>query len=1055
MMIFKLRADLRARCKPYRQFSAIRTLGFLLLCMLFASTGEVAAKMSLKTGVRLSADIIRGKITDEKGGGLPGVSVKLKGTKTGTVTDAEGNYLLKLEKAQGTLVFSFVGYETQEVELDGKSTVDIVLKEAGNAMDDVVVVGFGTQKKSTLVGAVSTVKVSDLKIAAGRSLTNTLAGKVAGVISVQRSGEPGKDDAQFWIRGISTFGAGREPLVLVDGVERAMNNVEPEDVDNFSVLKDATATAIYGIRGANGVILITTRRGKLAKPVVNFKYEQGRLQATSKPKFVDAPTYLTLLNEANLATNPNYVTPYTPDIIEKYRSGVDPLLYPNVDWMGLMMKDFSNNQRATMNVSGGSEKAKYYVSGSYYDESGIWSTDALKTYNSQSKLQRINFRSNIDLQLRTDMELSLGLGGYLMLNNYPGDGNSGGIWYNMMLATPAKYAPTAPDPDDPRKVIYLNSGGSGNFNPYQYLVDRGYTNQWANTLQTDITLKYNADKLLKGLKSSVKFSYDAYSYNNVQRLRSGDSWTIVPPGRDPLTGKLVLQKTYTGSKDLSYTKSAGGNRRIYFLGQVDYNRQFGDHTVSGMVAYNQQDYQNGDAGNAMAALPFRFMGLVSRATYGYKSRYFLEANAGYNGSENFAEGHRFGLFPSAGLSWIASEESFFKQLINPDYVSFLKFRASVGMKGNDNLGSRRFAYLTTVGGGYGAYVLGQDVNVNWGSVGENEWGADLTWEKEREVNLGLELRFLKGFYLQADFFKRHRKGIFLQRNSIPQTAGLNQRPWGNIGEFKNHGIDATLEYSKNIGEVNVALRGNYTFARNNLLDNDEPDYVYTYQNAKGKRLGQPFGLIADGLFTSQEEINSSPRQTFGAVRVGDIKYKDVNGDGVVDTYDDVAIGNSDIPEVVYGFGTSVSYKGFDVSVFFQGAANMDFMLGGDGFFPFTRGETQGNVTYYATDRWSPGNPSQDVLFPRLSSGSNPNNYRNSTWWQRKADYLRLKTAEIGYSLPKKWTQKVKISTFRVYASGMNLYTFSSFKFWDPELGNGNGASYPLQKTFILGANINF
>ncbi|WP_256011726.1 SusC/RagA family TonB-linked outer membrane protein [Desertivirga xinjiangensis] len=1017
--------------------------------------GESLSKEVYVKTLKAAIEIVRGKVTDDKGEPLPGVAVKLKGASVSTVTDANGDFAIKLDNLSGTLVFMFIGFSSQEVDINGRTTVNVKLKESTKDLQEVVVVAYGTQKKGSVVGAISTVKPADLKVAAPRSLTNAIAGKVAGVISVQRSGEPGKDDAQFWIRGISTFGAGKEPLVLVDGIERPMNNVEPEDIESFSVLKDASATAVYGIRGANGVVLVTTRRGKQAKPALNFKYEKGMLNATSKPKFVDAPTYLQLLNEANLATNPNYVTPYTPGVIEKYRSGEDPHLYPNVDWMGMMMKDFSDNQRATMNVSGGSEKAKYYISGSYYDESGIWSTDALKSYNSQSKLQRINFRSNTDLALRKDLELSLGLGGYLMLTNYPGDGNSGAVWYNMMLATPAKYAPTAPDPEDPRRLVYLNSGGSGNINPYQSLVDKGFSNQWTNTLQTDLTLNYDGAVITKGLKSSIKFSYDAYSHNKILRSRSGDTWAITPPGRDPVTGNLILQKTYTGSQDLGYTKSAGGDRRIYFQGSVNYDRQFGDHTIGGMVLYNQQDYQNADAANSIDALPFRFMGVVGRVTYSYKNRYFIESSGGYNGSENFAKGHRFGLFPSISAGWTASEEPFFKNLVNPGILSYLKFRGSYGLKGNDRLGGRRFAYLTTVGGGFGQYMLGADVNNGWGTVGEDQWGADLTWEKERELNIGMESNFLNGFSLQADFFTRHREGIFLQRNSMPMITGMKNRPWGNIGEFKNRGFETTLEYSRKVGEANVSLRGNYTFARNNLVDNDEPDFVYTYQNTKGKRLNQPFGLIAEGLFQSAEEIGSSPKQTFGTVRVGDIKYRDVNGDGVVNTYDEVAIGNPDIPEIVYGFGTSISFKGFDLSAFFQGAANMDFMLGGDGFFPFTRGETQGNVPYWATDRWTPENPSQNVLFPRLSSGSNPNNYRNSTWWQREADYLRLRTAEFGYTLPKKLLEKVRVKTFRVYAAGFNLYTFSSFKFWDPELGNGNGAAYPLQRSFILGANINF
>jgi hypothetical protein len=331
----------------------------------------------------------------------------------------------------------------------------------------------------------------------------------------------------------------------------------------------------------------------------------------------------------------------------------------------------------------------------------------------------------------------------------------------------------------------------------------------------------------------------------------------------------------------------------------------------------------------------------------------------------------------------------------------------------------------------------------------------LTWEKEKETTIGIETRFLSGFYLQADFFTRHRTQIYTARNSMPAIIGIQSRPYQNIGEFENKGIDATLEYSRRFGDLGVTLRGNYTFARNNLLDNDSPDKIYFYQDEKGKRLGQPFGLIAEGLFVSQAEIDSSPEQTFSSVRVGDIKYKDVNGDGVVNVYDQVAIGNPDIPETIYGFGFSLDYKGIDFSVFFQGAANMDFMLGGDGFFPFLRGETQGNVTKWATDRWTESDPRQDVLFPRLSYGDNQNNYRSSTWWQRKADYLRVKTAEIGYTFPKKLTSKAKISALRIYVSGLNLYTFSDFTYWDPELGNGNGSAYPLQRSFVAGLNLNF
>lgn len=1032
---------------------------FLLVLMIIPFAVE---SMYAGTGIneQLQDRTVKGIIKDVNGDPLIGVSIQVKNTSTGTITDINGGFNIKVSGTNPVLVISYIGFETQEIAIKNQTSFDIFMKEDAAMLEEVVVVGYGVQKKESVVSAVSTVRISELKQAAPRSINNILAGKVAGVISVQRSGEPGQDDAEFWIRGISTHGGGSKPLVLVDGVERSLSNVEPEDIETFSVLKDASATAIYGIKGANGVILVTTRRGKTGEASINFKVEMGMNQPFSKPKFVDAPTYLELLNEANLASNPNYVTPYTPEVIEKYRSGVDPWLYPNVDWMDLMMKDHSSNRRITMNASGGTDKARYFISGSYYGESGIWNHDERKNYDSSTKLNRVNFRANIDLKLTSRLEVGLGLGGYLMLGNSPGT-KSETLWYNMLLATPAKYAPTAPNPEDPREDVYLTSGGSGNFNPYAQLVNSGYIDTWKNTLETDVTVKYDASHILKGLRGEVKLSYDSYSFNDVNRTRSGDAWVVT--GRDPETGELMMEKTYTGSKELGYTKSAGGNRRVYFQANVNYDGKFGDHGVSALGLFNVQDYQNGEATTAIGGLPYRNVGFVGRVTYNYLNRYFAEVNAGYNGSENFQRGHRFGFFPSAAVGWIASEEKFFKENVNDKVVSYLKFRASYGLKGNDRIGTddgdekgkRRFAYLTTVGEGYGEYVFGKDVNTHWYSIGEDQWGANLTWEKEAEMNLGIELRFLEGFYLQMDYFTRHRKNIFQQRNSMPGIIGLANRPYGNIGEFENKGIDATLEYNRRFGELDVALRANYTFARNNLLNNDEPDYTYTYQNRKGQRLNQPFGLIAEGLFKSQEEIESSPHQTFGTVRVGDIKYKDVNGDGVINTYDEVPIGNPNIPETIYGFGFSLGYKGIDLSVFFQGSANMDFMLAGDGFFPFLRGETQGNVTYWATDRWTEDNPRQNALFPRLSAGDNPNNYRSSTWWQRSADYLRLKTAEIGYTFPKKLTKKVGISTFRIYVSGLNLLTFSDFDYWDPELGNGNGSKYPLSRSITAGANINF
>lgn len=1017
----------------------------------------IPAAPAPNTGKAVAPVTVRGKVTDKAdNAALPGVTILEKGTTNGTATATDGTYSLTVAE-NAVLVFSFVGYRTMEAPVNSRTQVNVSLEIDVSALQEVQVVAYGEQKKESVVGAISTVKPKEITTPT-RNLQNALAGKVAGVIAVQRSGEPGYDDAQFWIRGVSTFAGGSNPLILVDGVERPISNIEPEEIETFSILKDAAATAVYGIRGANGVILVTTRRGAKEKPSISFKMERGIVGATMMPDVADGPTYLELYNEAQLATNPNYVTPYTPEYIAKTRSGEDPYLYPNVDWIDLMMNDYSNNQRANLNVSGGGDVAKYFVSATYYDEDGIWKVDNLNQYNTNIKLKRYNFRANTDISLSKDTDLSLGLGGILITSNYPGRsaadiwGNNGGI----MMNTPIGYAPFYPDPVNPGKIVYGGVNGIGN--PYQHLTGAGFASEWRNNIQSDITLRHDLGRFVQGLKIQGKFAFDGYNYHNIQRVRgsgdnSGDRYAL--NGRDA-EGDLMLTKFFDGPEDLPYGRTNGGNRRVYTEANINYSRTFGHHSLSGLILFNRQNYQVGDAGSAIMAIPYLMQGLVGRVSYSFKDKYFLEGSAGYNGSENFERGKRMGLFPALALGYIVSEEPFFKDNIH--FMEFLKFRGSYGSKGNDQLGPandvRRFAYLTTVGGGNGGYTFGNTGQTTYSGRGEDEWGADLTWEREKEINLGIETRFLRGFTLQADLFQRHREGIYLRRDALPAIMGLIRNPSGNLGEFKNRGVDATIEYRKRIGQLDFSVRGNYTFARNELVENDQPDWAYSYLNRRGKRLGQPFGMIADGLFESQEDINASPFHAFGPVRPGDIKYKDINGDGVVNAFDEAAIGNPANPEVVYGFGTTLGFKGFDLSAFFQGTRNMDFMLGGNGWFPFIQGGLRGNLNMNALDRWTPESPRQDALFPRLSFGPNTNNYRNSTWWLRDASYMRLKTAEIGYTVPKAFTQRVKINTLRVYVSGFNLLTFSKFKFWDPELGNGNGSAYPIQRNFNAGINLN-
>ena len=1035
-----------------RSWAKASRTGTCLLIMLLLVTSTLYARVG-----RHQEDItVKGVVTSSVEP-LSGVSIVLKSDTTrGATTDGQGAFSLHVP-ANGTLIFSSVGYKRQEVEIRGEGVINVEMELEEGQLSEVAVVAFGVQKKESVVGAISTVKVDELKVPT-RSLANTLGGRVAGVISVQRSGEPGNDDAQFWIRGVSTFGAGSAPLVLVDGVERPLNNIEPEEIESFSVLKDASATAVYGIRGANGVILVNTRKGTNEKPTISFKAESGFMGATRLPQLADAPTVFELYNEANLNSNPDFQTPYTPEIIDLYRNQADPELYPDVDWIGLMIKDWSRNERANLNISGGGDVAKYFVSATYYGEDGIWKGDNLNDYNTNAALKRYNFRANTDLKLSNTTDLSLGLGGILVTQNFPGRA-SNDIWDVIMRTNPGDYLPTYPNPEG-SGVVFGGSGNEAIRSPYADLVNTGYQTTWNNNIQSTITLKHDFGWLTPGLKAQGMFAFDANNYHNIQRTRNfGDMYRAV--GRDD-DGNLILNRYYDGQEDLNFAKQSSGDRRIYIQANLNYDKTIGDHNLSTLLLYNQQDYVDANAGSSISALPFRLQGLVGRVSYAFRQTYFAEVSAGYNGSENFQKGQRFGFFPSVALGWVVSEEPFFGSGFG--VFDYLKIRGSFGYKGNDQIGGRRFAYLTTVGGGNGGYRFGLEGGNAYGGRGEDEWGVNLSWEREEEVNVGLETRFLNGFYLQADVFQRHREGIFMQRSALPEILGLNKAPWGNIGVMENRGVDATLEYRKMVGAVDVSLRGNFTYARNKIIENDQPDPRYAYMSQKGQRFGQPFGLKADRLYTDMDFSDVSegvlqpylPQPKFGnRVKPGDIKYIDINGDGVLDPYDVVPIGSPANPEIVYGFGSSIGYKNFDVSVFFQGAGNMDFMLGGTGFYPFLEALGRASIMEYATDRWTAEDPRQDVLYPRLTYGDNPNNYYTSTWWQKNASYLRLKTVELGYTLPQIVTAKAKINALRIYVVGFNMFTWSEFDYWDPELGAGNGARYPIQRNFSLGLNLIF
>jgi TonB-linked SusC/RagA family outer membrane protein len=982
---------------------------------------------------------VNGSVTDEQGKPLPGVTIKVKNTNTGVLSDPRGNYLINVPSDTQTLIFTFIGYTTEEVAIERRKTINIILKEKKSDVSEVVIVGFGQQKKITTIGAQSSIRAEELKQPVA-NLTNLIAGRVAGVVGVQRSGEPGYDNAEIYIRGISTF-TSSSPLVLVDGVERSFNNIDPEDIASFSILKDASATAVYGVRGANGVILIQTKRGKAGRPVITAQYDQGITQFTRLPSFADGVTYLKISNEAYKNSFPSEILPrYTDERIQQTIDGTDPDLSPNVDWFKELFNKTGSNRRARVNASGGSENAQYYLSIGYYDEKGLFKTDELANYNSAIKFSRYNFTSNLNLNVTKTTKVEFGASGWISNGNYPGN-STGSIWNAAYvlppIAIPVKYSTG--------QFSQIRTGDV--FNPYTLLTQSGYATEFRSQLWSNIRVTQGLDKWLQGLSVTGMFSFDNQNNHNIQRTKTVDGY--LASGRDA-DGKLILSQTRIGSNYLGYNRSNGGSRQFYTEASINYNRSFGRHDVTGMVLYNQSDRVEAFAGDFISSIPFRYVGLAGRATYAYANKYLVEANFGYNGSETFAPENQFGFFPSFGLGWVASEEKFFEPV--KDVLSFMKMRFSYGVVGNSNIGGRRFAYISTIAN-TGGYNFGQNGASNdFSGLDFGDYAVAVTWEKANKYNLGIELKTWKdAISLTADFFREFRRGIFRQRGDVPQYAGVRNLPWANLGEINNTGVDATLELNKRVGRNwTLGFRGNFNWNRAIIINDANAPWPYPWQQRIGRKLGQRFGYIDLGLFESDHEVANSPFQP-GTTKAGDIKYQDLNGDGKIDSYDQAPIGYGSLPEIVYGFGPTIGWKNWSIAAWFKGISNVDISLNGDGLQPFTYGGERGNLLSTITDRWTPDNPNKRPFYPRITYGNDNMNYANSSWWVKNGAFLRLQTAQLNYSLTNKpWLSKVGISNLNLYAIGYNLLTFSEFKLWDVELGDGRGSQYPLLKTYNLG-----
>lgn len=1025
---------------------------FIIICLW---TGGILGISAQKKGME-----VIGKVTDASGMPLIGVNISVKNVSgLGVITDADGNYKIEIAP-YSTLIYSYIGMVTKEILIkEDMKKVNVTLEESTQTViDEVVITGTGAQKKMTVTGAVSGVNVELLKTPT-TGIVNALAGNVPGIMAMQTSGQPGKNVSEFWIRGISTFGASNSALVLVDGFERDFDEINVEDIESFSVLKDASATAIYGSRGANGVILITTKHGKAGKVDIKAKVQSSYNARTFTPKFVDGFTYASMLNESRVTRG---LEPfYDEDDLYLFRSGMDPDLYPNVDWMDALLKEGSLTHRANVDISGGGNTARYYVSMSYLNEDGMYKVDnsVKDKYDSNAKYQRWNYRLNVDVDVTKTTLLKVGVSGWLSKQNEPGcGGGETQLWASLMghnpIATPIYYTDGK-----------IGSSGTGDkANPWTLSTQSGYREVWNNTIQTNITLEQDLKFITEGLKFTGRFGFDTDNTNTKSHEEWPELWRAERE-RDTY-GDVVFRKI-SDEIVMVHSASATGTRKEFFEAILNYNRNFGDHQVGGTLKYTQDATTNTQSVDNYEWLDRKHQGLAGRFTYGWKYRYFLDFNFGYNGSENFAPGRQFGFFPAYSVAWNIAEEPLIKRSL--PWINMFKLRYSYGKVGSDNVGSR-FPFLPAFSNKNGfSYTWGDFVDTIWsGGNNNNNYSGltystiasrDITWEIATKHDVGLDFSLFNDKITGTiDYFHETRDGIFMSRSNLPGIAGLNGLTTNtNIGKVRSTGFDGNVAYQDRIGKVDFTIRGNFTYSKNEILEYDEVNSLYPYKLKVGQRVDQTMGLIALGLFEDYEDIRNSPDQSsLGSVIMpGDIKYKDVNSDGRINENDIVPIGATRRPNLIYGFGVSALWNGLDINAHFQGAGKSSFFINGQSVYAFSEGEWGNVFEDYVGNYWSLDNPNPNAKYPRLSWKGNTNNNRASSLWLRDGSYLRLKTLEIGYTFPKNISRVLYMNKIRIFFIGTNLLTFSKFKMWDPEMGSSTGQQYPLTKSYTLGININW
>ncbi|WP_083578188.1 SusC/RagA family TonB-linked outer membrane protein [Tangfeifania diversioriginum] len=1061
--------------KQAKQLNFVAVFCAGLIVMLFFSTNLFAYPgISESISEAGQQTEISGKVLDTEGLPLPGATITVLGTSRGVITDNDGTYSINAAPSD-KLVFSFIGMESQLIDVENKTIIDVTMEPKTEELDDVTVVAFARQKKESVLASIETVKPEDLRVPAS-NLTTALAGRMSGIISYQRSGEPGQDNAEFFIRGVTTFGYKKDPLILIDGIELStddLSRLHPDDIAAFSIMKDATATALYGARGANGVILVTTKEGREGKAKVNIRFENSISQPTQNIDLADPITYMQLHNEAVKTRDPLGLLPYSLSKVENTINGTNPYVYPTTDWQSELLKDYTMNQRLNFNISGGGEVARYYLSGGVTKDNGVLDVDQRNDFNSNIDLKRYLIRSNINIDLTKTTEAVVRVHG--TFDDYRGPIQGGTETYKAIVRSnpvlfPAYYPP-GEKYQHTNHILFGNYGNGNYINPYAEMV-KGYKEYSQSLMLAQIELKQDLKFITEGLRFRLLGNTTRNAYFDVTRNYNPFFYNVTDYNNRTDEYELQLLNSEEGREYLDYQEGQKiVSSTFYAESALDYDRTIAEkHTVTGLLVGIMRQSLYGNAGDLQRSLPFRNLGISGRFTYAYDTKYFLEFNFGYNGTERFSENERFGFFPSAGFGWLISKENFWQPLSN--VITEFKLKATHGLVGNDAIGSQndRFFYLSNVNlndGGRG-YAWGADGGYSRNGVSISRYANDkITWETATKTNIGAEFTLFDKIEFDVDIFKEYRTNILMDRLSF-STFGLQANTKANVGEASSKGIDMSVDIMHNFSnDLWITARGNFTYARGIFEKYEEPDYSATpWLSRVGQPITQQWGYIAERLFVDDAEVANSPLQELGSIAMGgDIKYRDVNGDDKITSLDRVPIGHPTTPEIIYGFGASTGYKNFDVSFFFQGSARSSFWIDAYATSPFVNYSWNGDpyadyeknnalLQAYADSHWSEGNRDIYALWPRLSDSFEDNNLQRNTWFMQDGSFLRLKSAEMGYSLPRSLFQKYGIENFRIYISGTNLLTFSRFKLWDPEMG-GNGLGYPIQKVLNAGLQVSF